>query len=46
MPSLLHYGTVTIDRDSRYVKYQKIVAVPVEIEVPSRTRSTGKVGYT
>jgi hypothetical protein len=31
---LEHYGTITIERDSRDVKYQKIVAVPVEIEVP------------
>lgn len=32
---LEHYGTVTSERDSRDVKYQKIVAVPVEIEVKS-----------
>lgn len=30
---LEHYGTVTTERDSRDVKYQKIIAVPVEIEV-------------
>ena len=29
-----HYGTVTTERDSRDVKYQKIIAIPVEIEVP------------
>ena len=29
-----HYGTITTERDSRDVKYQKIIAVPVEIEVP------------
>jgi uncharacterized protein YlbG (UPF0298 family) len=29
-----HYGTVTTERDSRDMKYQKIIAVPVEIEVP------------
>ena len=29
-----HYGTVTTERDSRDTKYQKIIAVPVEIEVP------------
>ena len=29
-----HYGTVTTERDSRHVKYQKIIAIPVEIEVP------------
>lgn len=29
-----HYGTVTIERSSRLAQYQKIVAVPVEIEVP------------
>ena len=28
-----HYGTVTNERESRYTKYKKIVAVPVEIEV-------------
>lgn len=28
-----HYGTVTNERDSRYSKYEKIIAVPVEIEV-------------
>ena len=28
-----HYGTVTTERDSRNVKYEKIIAVPVEIEV-------------
>lgn len=28
-----HYGTVTNERDSRYAKYEKIIAVPVEIEV-------------
>lgn len=30
-----HYGTVTNERDSRYSKYEKIIAVPVEIEVSS-----------
>jgi hypothetical protein len=30
-----HYGTVTSERDSRYTKYEKIEAVPVEIEVKS-----------
>lgn len=29
-----HYGTATYERDSRDIKYQKIKAVPVEIEVP------------
>lgn len=29
-----HYGTVTTERDSRYVTYRKIIAVPVEIEIP------------
>jgi hypothetical protein len=28
-----HYGTVTNERDSRDAKYEKIIAVPVEIEV-------------
>lgn len=32
---LEHYGTVTSERDSRDVKYQKITEVPVEIEVKS-----------
>ena len=30
-----HYGTGTYSRDSRNIKYEKIRAVPVEIEVPS-----------
>jgi hypothetical protein len=30
-----NYGTVTYERDPRDSKYNKIVAVPVEIEVPS-----------
>lgn len=32
---LEHYGTVTSERDSRDVKFQKITLVPVEIEVKS-----------
>jgi uncharacterized protein YlbG (UPF0298 family) len=30
-----HYGTVTTERDSRDAKYRRVMAVPVEIEVPS-----------
>ncbi len=29
-----HYGTATYKRDSRDAKYEKITAVPIEIEVP------------
>jgi hypothetical protein len=38
-----HYGTVTNERDSRYMKYQKITAVPVEIEVPGELDSLVKM---
>lgn len=30
-----HYGTSTYDRDSRYAPYEKVRAVPLEIEVSS-----------
>ncbi len=37
------FGTITYSRDSRNAKYEKITAVPVEIEVPDELNQLVKI---
>jgi hypothetical protein len=41
-----HYGTVTTERDSRDAKYQKVILVPVEIELPWELDQVAKMAYS
>jgi hypothetical protein len=41
-----HYWTVTPERDSRDAKYQKVILVPVEIELPWELDQVAKMAYS
>jgi hypothetical protein len=41
-----YYGTVTTERYSRDAKYQKVILVPVEIELPWELDQVAKMAYS